>query len=82
MHRGGCLGGAERAGAADAVLLHVLGITLLGEAVSHMPMGLSPSHGTRHVHYCSVPAQLRPALLCIPRLFWCASATGRTTDPS
>lgn len=69
-------------GVADAVLLQVLEITLQGEAVSRMPMGFSPSRGTRHVHYCSVPAQLHPTLLCMHRVSQCASATGRTREAS
>lgn len=51
MHRDGCLGGAERTGIADTVLVHVLGIILWGEAVCHaVPTGLSPSRGTKCVH--------------------------------
>lgn len=51
MHRGGCLGGAERMGVADTVLVHMLGIALRGEAVCHaVPTGLSPSRGTKCVH--------------------------------
>lgn len=38
-------------GIAETVLVHVLRITLSGEAVCHaVPMGLSPSRGTKCVH--------------------------------
>lgn len=43
MHRGGCLAGAGRMRVADAVLVHMLGITLQGEAcVSRCAHGLVP----------------------------------------
>lgn len=59
-----CASCSGRTGAADAVLLRVLGITLQGEAVTH---ACGPFPLTWHVRCCHIPVQLRPALPRIPQ---------------
>lgn len=72
VHRGRCLGGAERTGVADTVLVHVLGITLREEAVSHRAHGPFPItwHRVRaplmHPHAAaSSPAVYPPASVSV-----------------
>ena len=78
MHGGGCLGGAERTDVADTVLVHVLGITLRGEAVCHgVPTGLSPSRGPSACTADTSPRSCVQPCRMSPSLCQCASAGPR-----
>lgn len=74
MHRGGCLVGAGRMCVADPVLVHVLGITLQGEARVSCPRA-----GPHHVAAGACSADASP-LSCVqpcrlsPSLCQCTSA--------